>query len=32
LAPQAGIAVYERGTSGRIAQARIYDDVGSPVE
>jgi hypothetical protein len=27
LAPQAGIAVYERGTPGRLAAARIYDDV-----
>ena len=27
LAPQAGIAVYERGRSGLLAAARIYDDV-----
>ena len=25
--PQAGVAVYERGTSGRLRAARIYDDV-----
>jgi hypothetical protein len=27
LEPQAGVAVYERGKSGRLAAARIYDDV-----
>jgi hypothetical protein len=32
LPPQAGIAVYERGLSGRLAEARIYDDVEGPVE
>jgi hypothetical protein len=31
LPPQAGIAVYERGPSGRLAHARIYDDVQGPV-
>jgi hypothetical protein len=29
---QAGIAVYERGATGRIGDARIYDDVAGPVE
>jgi hypothetical protein len=29
---QAGIAVYERGRTGKIAEARIYDDVEGPVE
>jgi hypothetical protein len=32
LPPQAGIAVYERGATGRIAHARVYDDVEGPVE
>jgi hypothetical protein len=32
LPPQAGVAVYERGPTGRIAAARIYDDVEGPVE
>lgn len=32
LPPQAGIAVYERGPSGKIAEARVYDDVEGPVE
>jgi SnoaL-like protein len=32
LPPQAGIAVYERGRSGLIAEARVYDDVEGPVE
>jgi hypothetical protein len=32
LQPQAGIAVYERGATGRIAHARVYDDVEGPVE
>lgn len=27
LIPQAGVAVYERGTSGKLTAARIYDDV-----
>jgi hypothetical protein len=32
MTPQAGVAVYERGRSGRISEARIYDDVEGPVE
>jgi hypothetical protein len=32
LPRSAGIAVYERGASGRIADARVYDDVAGPVE
>jgi hypothetical protein len=32
LSPQAGVAVYERGATGRIREARIYDDVAGPVE
>jgi SnoaL-like domain len=32
LPPQAGVAVYERGPSGRLLDARIYDDVQGPVE
>jgi len=32
LPRQAGIAVYERGPSGRLHEARIYDDVEGPVE
>ena len=32
LPPQAGVAIYERGPSGRIREARIYDDVEGPVE
>ena len=31
IAPQAGIAVYERGRSGRLHAARIYDDVNVEV-
>jgi hypothetical protein len=31
LPPQAGIAVYERGPSGKLVSARIYDDVDPPV-
>jgi hypothetical protein len=31
LPPQAGIAIYERGATGRIAHARVYDDVEGPV-
>jgi hypothetical protein len=30
LPPQAGVAVYVRGESGRLAAARIYDDVDPP--
>lgn len=30
IPPQAGVAIYERGTSGRLAAARIYDDVEPP--
>ena len=30
IPPQAGMAVYERGPSGRLAAARIYDDVTPP--
>jgi hypothetical protein len=32
LPPQAGVAVYERGLSGRLAAAHVYDDVKAPVE
>ena len=32
LPPQAGVAVYERGPSGKLREARIYDDVEGPVE
>ena len=32
LAPQAGIGVYERGSDGLLAAARVYDDVEAPVE
>jgi hypothetical protein len=32
LPPQAGIAVYVRGGSGKLAAARIYDDVDPPLE
>jgi hypothetical protein len=31
LRPQAGVAVYVRGTSGKLAAARIYDDVDPPL-
>ena len=31
LAPQAGIAVYARGDSGKLASARVYDDVDAPL-
>jgi SnoaL-like domain len=31
LAPEAGVAVYVRGASGKIAAARIYDDVDPPL-
>ena len=30
IPPQAGVAVYERGKSGRLAGGRIYDDVDPP--
>lgn len=29
---QAGIAVYERGATGRLADARVYDDVDPPLD
>ena len=32
MPPQAGVAVYERGASGRLREARVYDDVEGPVE
>ena len=31
LPPQAGVAVYERGESGLLRAARIYDDVDPPL-
>ena len=31
LPPQAGVAVYARGLSGKLAAARIYDDVDPPL-
>jgi len=31
LPPQAGFAVYVRGESGKLAAARIYDDVDPPL-
>jgi SnoaL-like protein len=31
LGPQAGVAVYVRGESGKLAAARIYDDVDPPL-
>jgi hypothetical protein len=31
LPPQAGVAVYARGESGKLAAARIYDDVDPPL-
>jgi hypothetical protein len=31
LPPQAGVAVYERGPGGKLAAARIYDDVDPPL-
>jgi hypothetical protein len=31
LSPEAGIAVYVRGVSGRLASARIYDDLEPPL-
>ena len=30
LLPEAGVAVYVRGQSGKLAAARIYDDVNPP--
>jgi hypothetical protein len=32
LPHQAGVAIYERGPTGRLHEARIYDDVEGPVE
>jgi hypothetical protein len=32
LPPQAGVAVYARGQSGKLAAARIYDDVDPPLD
>jgi hypothetical protein len=32
LPPEAGVAVYVRGQSGRLAAARIYDDVDPPLD
>jgi hypothetical protein len=32
LTPQAGLAVYERGSDGMLAAVRIYDDVEPPVD
>ncbi len=32
LPPEAGVAVYVRGQSGRLAAARIYDDADPPLE
>jgi hypothetical protein len=31
VAPQAGIAVYVRGPSGKLTAARVYDDVNPPI-
>ena len=31
LPPQAGVAVYVRGDSGKLAAARIYDDADLPL-
>jgi SnoaL-like domain len=31
LPPQSGVAVYERGRSGLLAAARVYDDVDAPL-
>ena len=31
LPPQAGVAVYVRGSSGKLAAARIYDDADPPL-
>jgi hypothetical protein len=32
IPPQAGVAVYELGASGRLRAARIYDDISPPGE
>jgi hypothetical protein len=32
LPHQAGVAIYERGPSGKLHEARVYDDVEGPVE
>jgi hypothetical protein len=32
LPPQAGLGVYERGPDGRLAAARVYDDIEPPAE
>jgi hypothetical protein len=32
ISPEAGLAVYIRGTSGKLASARIYDDADPPVD
>ena len=32
LPPQAGVAVYVRGQTGKLAAARIYDDVSPPLD
>ena len=32
LPPEAGIAVYVRGESGKLAAARIYDDADPPLD
>ena len=32
MPPQAGVAVYERGATGRLREARIYDDVDPPLD
>jgi hypothetical protein len=32
LAPEAGVAVYVRGQSGKLAAARIYDDCDPPID
>jgi SnoaL-like protein len=32
LPPEAGVAVYVRGKSGKLAAARIYDDVDPPID
>jgi hypothetical protein len=31
MPPQAGVAVYERGPTGRLREARVYDDVDPPL-
>jgi hypothetical protein len=31
LAPEAGVTVYVRGESGKLAAARIYDDRDPPI-